>query len=400
VDRIENSDELLCGIGDVDDNGLAAAVGHQDEIMNPSLKKIQVAGFRSLREVSLDLRPITVLIGPNGAGKSNLLWTLEMVRHLAFESLQLFVSERGGASYLMHYGPKVTPAIDLSLEFVTDKGENAYHARLGYGSDESLLFLSERASFRSRPEEDWRITDLGAGHRESKLREAAEKNITAKTVRWLLRQLNFYHFHDTSRRSPLRTRSYADPSGNFLRSDGSNLPSFLLGLRESDAESAQASWRRIEGTIRLIAPFIKQLLPSEDRQSIKLEWVDDKGSTLGPAHLSDGTLRALALVSALSQPESTMPVLSCIDEPELGLHPAALILLCGLISSVSTRHQVIVSTQSPVLLDQFEPEDIVVAERHSAETRFNRLDPISLAGWLEDYTLAQLYDKNILGGRP
>ncbi len=368
--------------------------------VNPTLKKVQITGFRSLRDVSLTLGPVTVLIGPNGAGKSNLLWALELVRMLAFESLQLFVSERGGASYLMHYGPKVSPVIEVSLEFGTDQGENAYHARLGYGSDESLIFLSEQARFRSQPLEDWRTIDLGAGHRESRLREVAERDITAKTVRWLLRWLNFYHFHDTSRSSPLRTRSFAGNGGDYLRSDGSNLPSFLLGLRESETEAAQASWRRIEGTLRCIAPFVRQLVPSEDRRSIKLEWVDDRGATLGPAHLSDGTLRALALVSALSQPESTMPLLSCIDEPELGLHPAALHLLGGLISSVSSRHQVIVSTQSPVLLDQFAPEQVVVAERSSAATVLRRLDPTALASWLEDYSLSQLYDKNILGGRP
>lgn len=106
------------------------------------LNRIRVAGFRSLRDVSLDLTAVTVLIGPNGAGKSNLLWALEMVRMLAFESLQLFVSERGGATFLMHYGPKTTAAIELSLEFSTEEGENAYEARLGYGADESLLFRS------------------------------------------------------------------------------------------------------------------------------------------------------------------------------------------------------------------------------------------------------------------
>jgi predicted ATPase len=366
----------------------------------PKLNKIHVAGFRSLRDVNLDIGPVTVLIGPNGSGKSNLLWALEMVRMLAFESLQLFVGERGGASYLMHYGPQQTAAVDLALEFTSQGGDNAYEARLGYGADESLLFLSERAGFRKTSEQPWRWKEFGAGHRESKLREAAESDITAKTVRWLLRQINFYHFHDTSRRSPLRTRPFADTSGDYLRSDGSNLPVFLLGLQESSDEGAQAAWRLIEALFRRVAPFITKLTPTQDRLGTKLEWVDDKGATFGPAHLSDGTLRALALVAALGQPEATLPIVSCIDEPELGLHPAALGILCGLISSVATRRQVIVSTQSPVLLDYFEPREVVVVERLNSATAFRRLDETQLAGWLEEYSLSELYDKNVLGGRP
>jgi predicted ATPase len=364
------------------------------------LKRIRVAGFRSLRDVSLDLTAVTVLIGPNGAGKSNLLWALEMVRMLAFESLQLFVSERGGATFLMHYGPKSTAAIELGLEFSTETGENAYEARLGYGSDESLVFLSERAGFRRSQEQPWSWLELGAGHRESALKGAEAQDVTARTTRWLLRQVNFYHFHDTSRRSPLRTLTYADTGGDYLRSDGSNLPAFLLGLRESTDAAAQAAWRRIERTIRRVAPFIAALVPMADRRAIRLEWLDDKGATFGPAHLSDGTLRALALIAALGQPEDSLPLVSCIDEPELGLHPAALQMLCGLISSVAARRQVIISTQAPAVLDNFSPDQVVVAERVDGATKLRRLDAQELAGWLEDYSLSELYDKNVLGGRP
>lgn len=369
-------------------------------MITTKLSHIRVAGFRSLRDVSLDLTPVTALIGPNGAGKSNLLAALEMVRMLAFDTLQLFVSEHGGASYLMHYGPKQTAAIDLSLEFSTDEGENSYEARLGYGADESLIFLSERAGFRHSSAQPWRWIDLGAGHRESVLKEVETREVTARKVRSLLRQINFYHFHDTSRRSPLRTRPYADIGGEYLRSDGSNLPVFLLNLLESTDAPGQAAWHRIEGTLRRIAPFISKLLPVADRRNVRLEWIDDRGETFGPAHLSDGTLRALALITALGQPEDSMPLVSCIDEPELGLHPAALQLLCGLISSVATRRQVIIATQSPAVLDNFELAHVVVVERDEGATRLRRLDQSELQGWLEDYSLSELYEKNVLGGRP
>lgn len=369
--------------------------------MNQRIKRLKVAGFRSIKDETLELSPVTVLIGPNGAGKSNFLWALEMLRMLAFESLQLFVSERGGATYLMHYGPRFTPAIDLLVEFQCDDGsENAYEARLGYGADESLLFLAEKAGYRKNLAQAWNWHSLGAGHRESRLREESERDTTTKTVRWLLRQINFYHFHDTSRRSPLRTRAFNDTADSYLRSDGSNLPAFLLALGASSRPADQAAWKRIGGLVQSVAPFVRALVPQADPRGVSLDWVDERGETFGPAYLSDGTLRAIALIAALGQPEAKLPLLSCIDEPELGLHPAALGYLCGLVSSVSARHQVLLSTQSPGVLDAFEPSQVVVAERSDAVTKLKRLDEDALKGWLEDYSLSELFDKNVLGGRP
>lgn len=370
--------------------------------MTPTAKltRIRVAGFRSLRDVTVEPAALTLLIGPNGAGKSNLLAALEMVRLLAFGTLQRFVGERGGASYLMHYGPRETSAIDLELEFGTEDRQNAYQARLGYGADESLIFLVERAGYRRSTAEPWRWVDLGAGHRETRLPEQVTADATVRTVLWHLKQINFYHFHDTSRRSALRTRPFADVAGNYLRSDGSNLPTFLYGLKTAVDDEGKAAWRRIEGTLKRIAPFIVELMPEEDRTGVRLEWQNERGGTFGPAHLSDGTLRALALIAALAQPQDQLPLVSCIDEPELGLHPAALTILGDLLASVAARRQVILSTQSPVLLDIVSPDDVIVAERDDGATTFRRLDEAALAAWLEDYSLSELYDKNVLGGRP
>lgn len=363
------------------------------------LNRFSVRGFRSLRDVDLRLTPVTLLIGPNGAGKSNVLWALEMVRMLAFENLQLFVNERGGATYLMHYGPKETAAIDLSLEFSTEGGENIYEARLGYGADESLLFLVEKAGFRRRPSDPWGWVDLGVGHRESRL-QAFSENITAKMVRWSLRQINFYHFHDTSLRSPLRTRNFGDSSAAYLRSDGSNLAVFLHALRTSGAPEDKAAFARILDQVRGVAPFIHDLLPVQDRQGTMLEWKDERGVTFGPAHLSDGTLRAIALMAAIEQPRGSLPLVSCLDEPELGLHPAAIDRLGGALRSVAADHQVVVSTQSPQVLDQFDAESVVIAERQAGATVLRRPDLQQLQSWLEDYRLSEIYESNLLGGRP
>jgi predicted ATPase len=89
-----------------------------------------------------------------------------------------------------------------------------------------------------------------------------------------------------------------------------------------------------------------------------------------------------------------------LDEPELGLHPFAIEAVAGLIRSASKHVQVILATQSVSLIDRFEPEDIVVVERRGRESTFRRLKPSELDAWLDEYTLSELWEKNVIGGRP
>ena len=114
--------------------------------------------------------------------------------------------------------------------------------------------------------------------------------------------------------------------------------------------------------------------------------------------LSDGTIRFIALVTALLQPDP--PSIIVIDEPELGLHPSAIALLAETIRAASARSQIVVATQSALLLDGFEPNEVVVVERDNGHSVFKRLDESQLQEWLVDYSLGQLWLKNLLGGRP
>jgi predicted ATPase len=192
----------------------------------------------------------------------------------------------------------------------------------------------------------------------------------------------------------------------FLRSDGSNLAAYLRALELGETASDHAAWVRITGLVRQVAPFIKSLQPrlvvphAPTVSAVQLDWTDERDEIFGAHHLSDGTLRALALITALAQPAERLPAFISIDEPELGLHPAAIAVLASLMRSVSSRCQVLLATQSPALLDFFEPEEVVVVERSQGATTFQRLDPQALEKWREDYTLSQLYDMNVLGGRP
>jgi predicted ATPase len=365
-----------------------------------NLKKLLVRGYKSLRDVALDFGPRTVLIGPNGAGKSNLLGVLRLVAKLATQSLAKTVAESGGASTLLYRGPKVTPELELQLWFERSGGgaEYRYLARLGWAVDNSFYFLEEKVGFRDEASKTFVWKDLGHGHRESALEGATHRS--ARSVHRALKQINYFHFHDTSANAPLRVPCRLEES-KYLRSDGVNLAAYLLSLKEAEDDDARAAWQRVLGAMKQVAPFLKNLSPTlEPGRLVRLDWVDDADDTYGVYQMSDGTLRALALFTAVSQPGKRLPSFLSIDEPELGLHPAALDVLVGAIRSVEGRCQVLLATQSTRLLDYFEPEEVLVTERGEAGSVYRDVDRKKLKEWLDEYTLSELFDRNLLGGRP
>jgi predicted ATPase len=368
-----------------------------------AITRIHVEGFRSLRDVTLALGRVTVLIGPNGSGKSNLLSFLQLVQAMHAGALQAFVGRRGGASGLLHYGPKVTERLQFRLDF--EPHGRAYEAELGYGAGDSLYVIGEQALVREQHAD--RTVVIDAGRAESSLRRLAQLDgdPTLKAVSAWLSRMGLYHFHDTSLTSALRQNAVGSQDRD-LSSDGRNLAAFLYRLRRSAEPVDQAAWRRISLLVQRVAPAVAELTPTsvvpgqDPPAHVRLDWVDDRGETFGVHDLSDGTLRAIALITALGQPASTLPAFITIDEPELGLHPAALALFAGLVRSVSSRCQVVIATQSPALLDHFEPSDVVVVDRVAGESQLRRLDPERLSAWLAEYSLSELFDKNVLEGRP
>jgi predicted ATPase len=183
--------------------------------------------------------------------------------------------------------------------------------------------------------------------------------------------------------------------------DAGNLAAFLLRLCETNGGSA---YKRIVKTICLIAPFFDQfdLEPAgPNKKEVILNWWE-KGSdqVFGPHQLSDGTLRAICLVTLLMQPEDELPDLIIVDEPELGLHPYALNLVASLFKKASHHKQVLISTQSTSFLDNFDPEDVIVVNRKGKESEFERPDPIKLESWLQEYSLGEVWEKNVIGGGP
>lgn len=364
----------------------------------PEIDSITIQGFKSIASIEdLKLGAINVVIGPNGSGKSNFIGVFSFLHAIRQGHLQTFVVEAGGADRVLHFGSKVTTELRIHVSF--DGGVNQYKLVLGPTSSDELAVREETGYFwdkaRFPQPYDQAIPPEG---REAGISKPKTHGVTAFVQRHFDRW-RLYHFHDTSSSSPMKKT--ADVNDNrYLRPDGSNLAAFLYFLKEKHP----ASYQLIRRSVQRVAPFLDdfQLEPMQlNNEKIRLEWRHQGTEAyFHAASLSDGTLRFLALATLLLQPQELRPSVILVDEPELGLHPFAISLLAALIKQASIETQVIISTQSPLLLDNFEPEEVLVADRVDGGTRLTRLESAKLQSWLEDYSLGQLWEKNELGGRP
>jgi predicted ATPase len=365
------------------------------------LKRLALKGFRSIKDMDLEMRSLNVLIGANGAGKSNLVSFFKMLNEMMGGRLQNYIAESGRAQSLLHYGPKRTPQMEAALEFETNTGGlNTYYQRLFHVAGDTLAFAEETLDYKKH---DWEgphqpPMSLGSGHQETRIGDEADRgNQTAGFFRSLLNRCRVFHFHDTS--PTARARAYCFVGNDrWLMPDAGNVAAMLNRFRNDESSPA---YRRILGTVRQIAPFLVDFDLEPTGPEIILKWKDKvSGDVFGAHQLSDGTLRFIALTTLLLQPEATLPNMIVIDEPELGLHPAGLNLLGGMLRSASHHSQIIVSTQSAPLLDGFGPEDVIVVDRRDGASSFERLSEDRLKDWLEEYTLGQLWEKNVVGGGP
>jgi len=335
-------------------------------------RSITIEGFRSIRSIKdLPLRPINLLIGANGSGKSNFLEAFVFLQEAQAGYMESYVSKYRGADRLLHYGSKTTHKITVDL----DSNFRHLAAYYGYVAGDNLA--------EAIPE-----GGLLAG-------ATSEGGFVDRPTPSFRR----YQFHDTGFHSPIKKTNQLDEN-RFLHSDGGNLAAFLYRLRLQYKES----YNLIRKTVQQVAPFFDdfQLEPlALNPNTIKLEWRHKRSDQYFDASsFSDGTLRFIALATVFLQPVELRPSVILVDEPELGLHPYAIGLLTSLIKQASNDTQVIAATQSPLLLDCFDPEDILVADRVDGATTIRRLEPEPLAEWLKDYSLGQLWEKGELEGRP
>ena len=366
------------------------------------LNSIAVRGYRSIKDMHLELRPLNVLIGANGAGKSNLISFFKMMNAMMAGHLQRYVASTGHATSNLYFGPKVTSRIEADLEFRTKTGAvDTYRLRLAHAARDSLIFVEESLAFQSPEYDEPKIKQLGEGHTETLIGDAADRgDPTAGIFRGLLQSCRVFHFHDTGSASRVRNSRYVGDS-RWLLPDAGNLAPFLHRLHSKNPRA----YRRIVDTVRQVAPLFDDFVldPTEPGgNDILLNWRhrEEPDLIFGPHQISDGTLRAICLFSLLMQPEDDLPLLIVIDEPELGLHPYALSILASLCRAASAHVQILISTQSSTFVNHFAPEDIVVAEYDGRSSRFTRPNAEDLEAWLEEYSLGEVWEKNVIGGGP
>ena len=343
---------------------------------------IHLTGYKTFKDIHLDLSPINILIGANGSGKSNFMSFFDFLNRLYNRSLREYIALKGGEDKMLFQGKKVTDEISFKIEF--DNGQNGYSVVLKLG-EEGFVFNKEDLIFKGNDR------NIGNFYIDSHLKTT--DNYRAKYIIRYLDGFRKYHFHDTGAKSPFTLQSNIENDIHYLYSNGANLAAFLYHINQEN----RITYHRIVKTIQNIAPYFSDfyLVPNANDE-VKLQWKDKYSDMVfGATDVSDGTLRFMALTTLFLQPN--LPDTIVIDEPELGLHPAAIAKLAAMIQSVAEKGcQVIVATQSTDLISYFEPEDIVTVDRIKGETVFKRLSKDSLQQWLNDYTLDDLWKRNII----
>ena len=374
-------------------------------MIDTALRSLALSGYRSynndLEQNTIDFHDINIIIGANGAGKSNLISFLEMVSYMMSGGLSRYVAKQGGAQSLLHCGVNHVEQIcgKIQIHDCKRKKEDTYSFSLEQTATNQLFFVSEQLSFKDDTHDAPYTKSLGSGHYEAKL--ADEYESTARILRNYLDRLKIFHFNDTSISSHIRG-SARTSDGSYLRSDGGNIAAFLHRMRETEAEIPY--YERIVRHIRMVLPqFFDFVLEPDIAGNFSLNWKQvGVEETFGPHQFSDGALRFVALTTLLLQSARTAPMTIILDEPEIGLHPYAISQLAREIRMASKTSQIIVSTQSPLLLNEFSCDDIITAEYDTVKQRstLRRHKESDLKEWLNNYTLGELWQKNVLGGLP
>lgn len=356
------------------------------------LKKVTIRGYRSIKNCTVDLGNINILIGPNGSGKSNFISALFFLQNILDKNLQRAVGMAGLPS-LLYGGMKTTKSIEMEFSF----DNNSYGFQLVPNDSSSLVFSREYYGWNEVQSDVQREVPYGF---ESEYEKGVTNGIdpyvrpVLKAKKWRV-----YHFHDTTASSGMKQAGLLSDNVS-LHHDASNLAPFLCMIKKSHPDS----YDNVVRAVRLVAPYFEDFVlepNAENNELIRLRWKQTGlEEVLGANQLSDGTVRFMCLAVLLLQPPELQPSAIILDEPELGLHPYAISVFSELVHRVSADKQLIISTQSAELLDNFDADDIIVAGLTSDGSEYSRLSSDKLKDWLDEYTLSAVWKKNVFGGQP
>ncbi|VUD56334.1 DNA replication and repair protein RecF [Thalassocella blandensis] len=367
---------------------------------NTHLERLKVQGFKSIKELDLELSAINILIGANGAGKSNFISLFTLLRNLSEGKLQTYIEKQGYASTFFHFGPETTPKITIDL----DVGHNGYHTVFEHGANnDSLVFASEYCTY-TNSKKQFQIKGVRG---ESGLLEEgeADSNYVKKYTREYLEDCRVYHFHDTSETAAYKRAVDLD-AADFLYQDAGNIAAFLYRLKNSSEKLYKKAYNDIVDAVKTVSPYFHDfyLEPRTDTSptgKILLKWLHrDCDHPFSANQLSDGTARFICMATLFLQPKGLRPKTIVLDEPELGLHPAALEVLADIVKATAKENQVISSTQSITFANKFSAKDFIVVDQQKGASHFKRVDENALKCWLEDYAMGDIWSKNLIGGRP
>ena len=364
------------------------------------LREVTIKGYKSIafdNPVTLKLGDVSILLGANGAGKSNIISFFKMLSYMMSKSFSRYVEMVGTANSLLHYGAKKTPLMSGILKFADKNSVDTYMFSLANAAPDRLIITEESINWHRKGNSKPYEVSLEPNFKESSLVENDDP--VAQSIFQMLSFCKVYQFHDSSAEGPLR-QSCPVETANYLQSHGNNLPSFLLFLRNNYEDS----YKRIVDYVSDVVPQFQDFYLEPVNNFVSLRWIDNSATDyrFNAYQFSDGSIRFIALAALLLQPAQTMPNVIILDEPELGLHPYAITQLAEMIKDASIHAQVIIATQSKDLVDHFDIDNISVVEmdEKTQSTTVNQLKEEDYKLWLERYTVSDLWDKNIIGGRP
>jgi len=346
------------------------------------MESIEIKGYKSIKHINLSLLPINILIGANGAGKSNILSFFEFLDNLYNQKLQAYVGHCGGIHKFLFNGIDSTDSISAKIVF--DESINSYSFEVTRSA--SSFVFSKEILWYHKDDLEYNDYSKEAGIKYNEYPRATyiKEYITA---------LRKYHFHDTGDKSPFNQSSKIGKDSIELYDKGENLAAFLYQIKQ---ENPKVFYRIIKTIQSVIPHFLDFVLVPDRENNIVLYWKDKYSNyNYDITDFSDGSIRFIALTVLFLQPNPPRTII--IDEPELGLHPFAIAKLAGLIHTVaSDKCQVIIATQSAELIANFQPKDIIAVDNIQGETKITRLDNELYKGWLEEYTLDELWKRNII----
>jgi len=367
------------------------------------ITKLTLSGFKTIAKIeNLEFENVNIFIGANGSGKSNIVSFFEMIGYMMTNSFGNYVANNGFASSMLYHGHRVTNTIESDIQFHSNTGTSDYKFRISHTVSDSFLFMDETITYHKKGEKKPYSTYLDdGGYKETKLGELYHKNPTAKYIKNLLSGIRVFHFHDTSKDAYIHQASLLE-SNSKIKSDGGNIAPFLYRLKNENSKY----YERIVSYIKFVAPFFDDFILEPSGNSIQLKFKEiNSDLELGSFRLSDGTVRFICLATLLLQPKESMPKIIIIDEPDLGLHPVAIDVLAEMLNIASHHAQIFLTTQSERLITYFEPKNIIVINRKKDDkgrfySDFTKLDNDSLKEWIEDYSVSEMWNSNIIGGRP